>query len=348
MPNNIQEQLNDFDACFNQGNIYYMVKNDPVAASKCYKKAVALNPENINAQIGLALSYLKMKNYKEGWKYFESRNSFIMQGASDLIKPLWLGEPIQDKILYVYYEAGFGDTIMFARFLPLLKNKCKKVLFMPQPECLKLFEDSQLGVEVLSQNICPSDFDFHIPMRSLPYALKVSTEVTDDKYLKADLSKVEVKKYFDNNDFKIGINWQGNSGDIKRKIPLKSFYKLFDLPKTKIYSLQVGEGSQQLAGMENIIDLGSTFNDFSDTAAAVENLDLIISNDTSVAHLAGALGKNCWVLLPFVSDWRWGVDRTCSWYKSLKLFRQKDSGNWDDPFAEVYEELKKMSPLQKP
>ena len=347
-----------WNACNNLGNIYYTVKNDPLTALNYYKKIVENQPENNKAKIGLALSYLKTKNYKEGWKYFESRNSDILSSngiltPDSIIKPLWRGELIQNKTLYVYYEAGYGDTIMFARFLPLLKDKCAKVLFRPQTDCVKLFEDSNLGVEILTKKFqeYQMNFDFHIPMRSLPYALKLNTEADiafENKYLKSDIKKVKAykEKYFNNNDFKIGINWQGAAGcGPNRKFMLKSFCKLLDLQNIKFYSIQVDEGIEQLSEVieYNIVDLGSTFNDFSDTAAAMENLDLIISNDTSVVHLAGALGKNVWALLPFVQDWRWGVDTNyCPWYKSIKLFKQKNLGNWDDIFDEIYEELKKL------
>jgi len=115
------------------------------------------------------------------------------------------------------------------------------------------------------------------------------------------------------------------------------------LPQTKFYSLQKGDGIEQLEDSKDfdIVDLGSTFNDFSDTAAAIENLDLVICNDTSVAHLTGALNKPCWVLLPFTQDWRWSIDLTyCPWYKSIKLFKQNKADDWDELFSRVYEELK--------
>lgn len=332
MPN-INEQ--EFENLVARGNDFFMQENNPQSAVSCYKMALEINPDDARTKVCLALSYLKLKSFEKGWELFENR----YPSQNDLIKPIWKGEDIKGKTLFVYYEAGFGDTIMFARFLPMLKDKCKKVLFLPQPELAKLLQDSDLGVEILCGN---AEFDYHIPMRSLPFALQINSEAEipyKDKYLKADENKVRFYKenYFDTDKFKIGINWRGNGVfEDKRQIDLK-FFEKFNLPEVQIYSLQVGL-SEKLP--ENFVDLGSTFSDFSDTAAAIENLDLIISNDTSVAHVAGALGKKCFVLLPFAPDWRWGVNSDSSyWYEGVKLFKQKHSDNWQEVFEKVYAEV---------
>lgn len=342
----------------NLGNIYYAIKNSPQETIECYKKLVEYEPDNTEAKVCLAVSYLKVGNYKEGWKYFESRLEkkigiiirTLTPGSLVKSKPLWQGESIKDKTIYVYYEGGFGDTIMFARYLPLLKEKCAKILFRPQLDSLQLFKDSHFDAEILDvKEIDDSlNFDVHTPIMSLPYKLKLESK--DDipftgGYLKSNPEKVQKykEKYFDNDKFKIGIKWQGNTTfDINRKITLESFTPLFILPNTKFYSLQKDEGSEQLKEFKNtdIIDLSSTFNDFSDTAAAVENLDLVICNDTSIAHLAGALGKRCWILLPFIQDWRWSEDISrCLWYKSVELFKQSKPQQWDDVFEKIYTKL---------
>ena len=152
-------------------------------------------------------------------------------------------------------------------------------------------------------------------------------------------------EFFDNDKFKIGIKWQGNPYyDRNRIVPIEAFYKLFDLPNIQIYSLQKGSGIEELDKLTDknkIIDLGNSFNDFADTSAAIANCDLIICNDTSVAHLVGALGKPCWVLLPFVSNWRWHNDFTYSpWYDSVKFFKQSELDNWNGVIESVYKELK--------
>lgn len=341
-------------------DLHYLIKNSPIDTINYYKRFLEYKPNNNDAKSCLGVAYLKIKNYKEGWKYFESRshkgkaicsrrlipNNIIAQ------KPLWNGEDIKDKTIYVYAEAGFGDTMMFARFLTILKDRCKKVLFEPEVSNIELFKNSKLGVEILD---CRNpdkypQYDFHTPIMSLPYLLKLDTEEDisiNDTYLKSnpEKNKYYKEKYFCNNDFKIGIKWHGKTNsENTRKIMLKSFYKLFDISGVKFYSVQKGDGIEELEDAKrfNIVDLGKTFNDFSDTASAIENLDLVICNDTSVAHLAGAMGKQCWILLPFAQDWRWSTDLSyCPWYKSVRLFKQKEAGNWDEVLDRVREELKK-------
>lgn len=194
-------------------------------------------------------------------------------------------------------------------------------------------------------------FDVHIPLISIPHALKhFSEEIPlSEGYLKANLEKTKAfkEKYFNNDKLKIGFKWMGNTVyDMTRVINIESFYKLFELPNTQFYSLQKGEGIQEFAKIPkeyNVIDLSEEFNDFGDTAAAVENLDLVICNDTSVAHLAAAMGKPTWILLPFVQNWRWHTDISYSpWYKSVKLFKQSEPNNWEDVFEQVYAELNKL------
>lgn len=347
------------DIYFNLGNIYEEI-GDTSEAINYYKKAVEYNPNDIEFQYFLAVSYLKVKNFEEGWKCFEKRPSKILSISTqrallgDRInsKPLWNGEPIEGKTLYVYYEAGLGDTIMFARYLPLLKNKCAKVLFNPQISLTSFFKENYPDIEIIDSKTSTEDisFDVHIPIMSLAYVLQEDSENIpySEGYLKAnsELVKQYKEEYFNNSKFKIGIKWQGNATiGLSRIIPLTSFYKLFDLPNTRFYSVQKDDEKCETLNLVEgyeIIDLGATFSDFSHTSAAVENLDLIICNDTSIAHLAGALGKQCWVLLPYLYNWRWHNDISYSpWYKSIKLFRQKESENWDEVFDRVREELKK-------
>lgn len=344
------------EAYYNLGGVYDNL-NDMENALECYKKAYEYNKNLKDSEIQYALGiiYLKMKDFKNGLTHYEHRlcKDFAIltqvKQYQDLItsKPLWNGEDIKDKTLYVYYEAGLGDTLMFARYLDVLKDKCKKVLFQPQMCFINLFKDNNLGAEIvdIKDSSNPPEFDYHIPIMSIPYVLKYFSEKDiplTEGYLKANPQKVlqYKEKYFNTNKFKIGIKWKGNVYyDIERAIRLESFYSLIDLPNVQFYSLQVGDGIEELEKIPekyNILNLGDIFNDFSDTAAAIENCDLIICNDTSIAHLAGAMNKSCWVLLPFVQNWRWSTDISyCYWYNSIKLFKQKEQNSWDKVFEEV-------------
>lgn len=347
------------DVYFNMANAYEN-KNETQQALQYYEKAKELGVNDSNINYFLAVSYLKLKNFEQGWKYYEDRPSKPfgiltqrLQYKNSMDKPFWQGENIEDKTLFVYYEAAFGDSLMYARYLPLLSEKCKKVFFKPQNNLTKLFEDSDLKVEIIDKPVKNLEFDVHIPLMGVPYVLKMNSQEDiplPEGYLRSNQEKVREYRanFFNNDKFKIGIKWQGNAAyDRNRIIPLETFYKLFNLPNTQFYSLQKGEGEDELSNLPdkyNVINLAPTFNDFADTAAAIENLDLVICNDTSVAHLAAGMGKKCWVLLPFVSNWRWHTDMSYSpWYNSVKLFKQTKLDDWNEVFEHVLEELVKIN-----
>lgn len=349
------------DAYFNLAYLYFN-ENNPKGALKCFEKAIELQPDDWEATYFLGLAYMQCKNYKDGLKCFEQRlckqSAIVSQEKTypNLMreKPIWTGkEDLSNKILYTYYEAGFGDIIMFYRFMPELVSKCKKVIFKPQSELVSLFEQNSYGADIMG--VFNSEdkiyFDYHLPFLSLPFALGKNEENIfihhDDGYLKPNKQKSKYfkNKFFNNNKLKIGIKWQGNTYyDKERVLKVNDFFKLFELKNTRFYSCQTYEGSEkfsEIAKKYNVINLAQEFNDFSDTAAAIENLDLIICNDTSLVHLAGAMKKKCWVLLPHIYNWRWHNDLTkCDWYDSVKIFRQPTNGDWSTVFNEVEQELK--------
>lgn len=346
---------------FNLANIYENQLNDSFTAIEYYKKALEYNKKDSDngLKYALGITCLKIKDFQQGWEYYEARlcKEFAvltqtMQYRDKITsKPIWTGEDVKDKTLFVYYESGLGDTILFCRYLSLLKDKCAKVLFCPQICFTEFFKENNFGAEIIDSKTLPDeiDFDYHIPIMSIPYVLKLYTENVPlpEGYIKANIEKTkEYKdKYFNTNKLKVGIKWKGNTSyDLERVISLKSFYKLFDFKNIQFYSLQKGDGVEELSEIPNsynVVDLGQTFKTFSDTAAAIENIDLVICNDTSVAHLAGAMGKPCWILLPYIQNWRWSTDTSyCYWYKSVKLFKQNKPGNWDEVFEEVLRELK--------
>ena len=351
------------ESYFNLAYLYFN-ENDPDGAVKCYEKALELEPDDWETKYFLSLAYMQVKNYKDGLKYFEERlcrqSAIVSQEKTypHLMKEkqLWTGkEDLSDKVLYTYYEAGFGDVLMLYRFMPELTSKCKKVIFKPQKELVPLFRENSYGAEIMEMFDYEENmyFDYHLPFLSLPFVLNKSGEDMfihhDDGYLKSNPKKVKnyKEKYFNNNKFKIGIKWQGNTYyDKERVLKVEDFFRLFEIPNTQFYSCQTFEGSEEfekIRGEYNVIDIANTFGDFSDTAAAIENLDLIICNDTSLAHLAGAMCKPCWVLLPHVYNWRWHKDLSkCDWYDCIKIYRQIANGNWESVFTKVEQDLKKL------
>lgn len=355
---------NHADLYFNIANAYEN-KNDTYNALKYYQKALGLNIQKSDIEYFVSTSLLKLKNFEDGWKYYEyrpSKNFAIITHEKQykemmFSKPIWNGESLDNKTLFIYYEAGLGDSIMYARYIPFIKEKWPtcKILYRPQSNLASLFRESGIDADIIDIKTPENEviFDTHVPIMTLPCVLQHNHESDipfADGFIKANPQKVEEykEKYFDNDNFKIGIKWQGNPAyDRNRIIPIDAFFKLFNLPNTKFYSLQKDDGAEELAKLpENfeLINLGPTFNDFSDTAAAIENLDLVICNDTSVAHLVCAMGKPCWIMLPFVSNWRWHMDYSYSpWYKSAKLFKQEKLDDWDGAFDEALQILKEIS-----
>ena len=350
-----------YDSLFNLSHLY-SIKGETFKALDTLKICKNLNPTDSETEYFLSLAYMRVKDYDNGLKCFEKRFckevAFLTQNKTFPNKAtrenLWKGEDIKDKSILVYYEAGFGDVIMFARYLPLLKERCKKIILHIQKPLKALFEENpQLGVDEIIDGFVPEneiDFDVHVPMLSLPYLLGLKGDdvfTGHEGYIKPNLKKVREykKKYFDNDKIKIGIKWQGNTYyDKDRVIPTEAFYPLIEVPNTQFYSFQTEDGSEEVKKLTDryeVVDIGKDLKDFAITSATLSNLDLVICNDTSLAHLAGALNVPCYILLPYEVNWRWHTDLSkCDWYDSVKLFRQKSIGNWSGVFEEVLEELK--------
>ncbi len=321
-------------------------------AIEYFERAIRLAPEKDDAYINASISCLALKDFEKGWKYYQHRlndNRDYRKKLSEFSQPVWTGQPPEGKTIYVYWEQGFGDTVNFSRFLPVLDSMGAKVLFQPQKELAGLFKNNNLKAEIITHT--PDEFDYHVPLLSIPGILNVNEKniPSPGKYLGADPEKVSFyrEKYFNNDYFKLGINWQCKNilhVDQYRSVPhISCFYPFLRFDNTRVYSFQKGCGTEQLGSLPgdiNIINLGEEFSDFSDTAAALENIDLLISVDTSVPHLAGALGRPAWVLLQTVPDFRWFLEgETTPWYDTLRLFRQAKRNEWDDVVQRIYTEL---------
>lgn len=345
------------DTYFNLANLYTLF-HKPEKAKDYYLKCLEINPNDRESKYFLALNYFRMKDYEKGLPYFEVRlcreTAINTESVTypNLIPntPIWQGEDISDKVLYTYYEAGFGDMIMFARYIPQLLKRCKKLIIKPQVQLTELLRENFPEVEVMDYFYEEKDlnFDVHIPFLSVPYVLGLKTDemfTGREGYLHADKEKVDYYKnaFFDNNKFKIGIKWQGNTYyETSRVINVDAFSGLFDLKNVQVYSAQTFEGAEEFKKLEekyNIVDLSKSFKNFSYTAAAIENLDLVICNDTSLAHLAGAMHKPCIVLLPYNYNWRWHTDLSyCDWYDSVKLYLAGKNETWNDVMTRVIQE----------
>jgi FKBP-type peptidyl-prolyl cis-trans isomerase 2 len=347
----LQLQPDHPGACYNLGNTL-VAQSQFEDALHYYRRAIEIIPEFADAHFAIALINLRSGKFEEGWTGFEWRwklKDVVIQRSFS--EPRWEGSDITGKTILLYAEQGLGDTIQFIRYAPLLALKGAKVIFESQEELVSLLRNVEGIQMVYHQGKTLPSFDLHCSLLSLPLIFKTTSISIPDNipYITADPDLV--KKWYDklagnNSQLKIGIIWAGDPrpkyGHI-RSCPLENFAPLAEMDNICFYSLQKGGPSRQVfappAGMK-IIDYSVELTDFSETAALIENLDLIISVDTAVAHLSGALGKPVWLLLPFVSDWRWMLNRKDSpWYPTMKLFRQEKTGDWKPVIKNIKDAL---------
>ena len=280
------------------------------------------------------------KDFYRGYPYFLKRP---VNGIENL-KNFWDGAKHIDKCILVYCEYGLGDAIMFSRYFPFLQKYFSKIKVFCAPSLQKLFTVSFKNIDFVDK-IEDQKYDYCVLSMNLPYYLKMDFDniPSSEGYLNADENKILLykNKYFDNNLLKIGICYIGGELEKRnakyRSVRLERFSKLFELKNTKFYSLQKDDPFNQLENYPQIVDLGSTFNDFSDTAAAMKNLDFMITIDSAPVHLAGALGVKTLLMLPFYSEWRWFADeKNTSWYKSVEIIRQTEPAGWQKIVDKIY------------
>lgn len=308
-------------------------------AIKCFYRLLKLGA-SMDDHFNYACLNIKLKNFKEGWQHYEYR--FLKETGPtpypEFNKPKWKGQKILDKTLLVQYEQGYGDSIQFFRYLPQLKPLVGKIIFRTHNELADLFSINTNDAEIVKASVPLEElsFDYHVPIMSLMHFLGATVDNIPfaEGSIKADEAKIKDYKeqHFDNDCFKIGISWHGaEHGNNLRNVPLEHFYPLTKLKNVKVYSFQKGVGSEELeklpSGVE-IVDLGKTFNDFSDTAAAIANMDLFITSDNAVFNLAASMGKKTFLLLGKDAEWRWFLDEdTNPWYDSVKVFRKQDEND---------------------
>lgn len=344
----------DFDSAIRNLAFAYSRAGDYQKSAEYFETLLKLNPiaDDYAAYAGLKI---RLGDFDEGWKYYEYRFSkcFDKIPFPEFDKPRWEGQEIKDKTLLVQHEQGLGDSIQFFRYLQEAKPLVKKVIFRVRKQLFELFEANNNGIEIVEETFSIDNikFDYYIPLISLPYVLKAQKETIplSQGYIQADKTKVQgyKEKFFNNDFYKIGICWEGSLlGTQNRNIPLKYFYPICKLKNVKIYSFQKdGDLSalQNLSPETEITDLGKTFNDFSDTAAAMENIDLFITCDNSILNLAGAMSKKTFVLLPQHSEWRWFLDNaTTPWYDSVKIFKkEQETETWSFQMEKIFKIIKK-------
>jgi tetratricopeptide (TPR) repeat protein len=312
-----------------------------------YRRALALKPDYAQAHLNRSLALLLTGEFDEGWQEYEWRFA-VARYDRRFDQPLWSGEPLGGRSVLVHAEQGFGDTLQFVRYVSAVAERGGKVV-LEVPEPLVRLARTAAGV---SQVVACGDplpaFDCHCPLLSLPRVLKTNLATIPNAvpYLgvPAEASAVWAERIHATPGPRVGIAWAGTTVGA---IDLRLLRPLWDLDGVSWFSLQVGEGSGDISsfGGTNIADLSPWLTDFAETAAAVCHLDLVISVDTSVAHLAGALGRPIWLLLRHPPEWRWLLEREDSpWYPTARLFRLRKDGDWLEVAREVAVALAQMIP----
>jgi Tfp pilus assembly protein PilF len=321
-------------------------------AMRDFEHALALKPDLPEDHSNLGALQLLLGDFERGWEGYEYRMLAGDRCKTDIPRrwPIWNGEPISGKKLLVINEAANGDAIMLARYFPMLADLGADATVECRPHMLSLLKQAP-GVRLVTKIDPAEHFDYQVHLFSLPRAFKTRAESVPAQvpYVFADPAlTAKWAGRLGGQSFKIGIAWQGNPDpkiDIARAAPLASFAPLAARPDCRLISLQKGYGVEQIASGAPVETLGDDFDSgpsaFLDTAAVMANLDLIVTVDTSIAHLAGAMARPVFVALKHIPEWRWMLGRDDSpWYPTMRLFRQPSIGDWEGVFADIAEALK--------
>jgi hypothetical protein len=332
----------------------HLLLGDLEQAEEHFNRALLIQPDFAAAHFNRAAVWLKQGRYGQGWIEYEWRWPAGLVAKTPIPRPRWDGSPLAGRSIMIHTEQGMGDVLQFMRFLPLVKAQAGRLIFACQKAMQPLLRPTACVDHWFPiDEPAAINFDLHAPLLSLPGLLGINETTIPQPipYVFPDPARIEKwrKPIEDLPGFKVGICWQGSptfEGDSLRSIPLKHFSPLNQIPSITLVSLQKGVGLEQIEPYHQTVPL-KVLDDvdqdaiFVDRAAIMTHLDLIITSDTSIAHLAGALGRPVWVLLFTGCDWRWLTHRTDSpWYPSMRLFRQKSLGDWPGVFQEVAGQLR--------
>lgn len=334
-----------YKAYYSMG-ISYLALGKYSDALFCYEKAIEFKPDYADAHFAKSNILLLYGDYKKGFEEYEYR----WEAKNELKKisygiPTYDGEDLTNKTILIQQEQGFGDNIQFIRFINLVLQKgAKKVYFAVKKELKLIFENSFKEVHFVSNKTSLEDVDYFCSLMSLAkvFDIRVNNLITNEPYLKPLLSKKNIlKKGF---DYHVAFVWQGNKehkNDKNRSVDISYFKILFkEFPNIAFYSLQLNE-KENFYNYENVFDYSKYISNFNDSAHIANSMNLIISIDSSLAHLSGALKKKTWLILPFVPDFRWMIDTEFTpWYSSLKLYRQDETKDYLKVFQKIKSDLR--------
>ncbi len=310
----------------------------------CFGRAAQLAPDNVRAVVEAAVAKLMRGDLQAGFRDYEARRQLRDHPHPEFRQPAWEGQDIAGKTLLLYPEQGLADALQFSRYAPLLRQRGIRVITLVQPLLRDLFRQSALFDDVISEGEPLPGFDFHASMLSLPalFGTAIGTVPAEVPYLKAaEKQRIRIGAH-GRTRLKIGIFWGAMPGhplDRQRSCSLNQFLTLADNPDVLVFSLQGGPAQKEIEalGATGLIhDAGRGIFDFAEAASVLTQLDLLITIDAPLAHLAGAMGLPAWVMLPHSADWRWMMQRSDSpWYPSLRLFRQSEPGEWGPVMSQI-------------
>ena len=346
------------DAHVNRANaLQELLRLDEAIAG--YERAVALEPDNAEAHCNMACALLMTGDFERGWKTYEWRwkSTLIQEPPPSFAQPAWRGvESLQGKTILLYSEQGLGDAIQFCRYASLVADLGARVMLRVPDHLIPLLQ-SVKGLHVLAAKGAQlPPFDYECPLLSLPLVFKTRADNVPAQvpYLRPRAPLVQQwAQFVTRATFNVGICWHASQAGVGRSIPLSSFADIARIEGLQLFSLQKGDCTEQLAQLPQGMQVRAFGDDFDsqgaflDSAALIWNLDLVITADTAMAHLAGALGKPVWVLVKQLPDWRWGLtgNRT-PWYPTMWLFRQRSRGDWRPCFEEMAAELRAILALR--
>lgn len=316
--------------------------DESIAAYDC---ALEIKPDYALAHYGRAISLLTAGRLSEGFQEYEWRRHSMT--PRKFPQPLWNGGQASEQTLFIHAEQGFGDAIQMVRFVKAAQRRVARVILECRPELRTLFEYQKCADAIIPYGAPIPSFDYFLPMLSLPRALGITAISSETPYLSAPVhAPLPARR----GRLKVGVAWAGNPNhhqDAARSVHLRDFSPILRVPDAAFYSLQlpIPDGDKSfLASLAGALDTTLVFEDFLETASAIAQLDLVVTVDTAVAHLAGAMGKPVWLLVQHSPDWRWLAGRQDTpWYPTMILYRQATRNHWELPIARVAAALNRLT-----
>lgn len=344
------EHPNEADFAFSLGSCYLFIE-DIEKALECFGRAIELNPKKKSYRVYKAFALFHLGRLDEAWREYENRLDLDELQDANYARPRWHGEDMSGQPLLLIPEQGMGDNLQFVRYAELAASQGACVIVMTHKSLLRLF-GSLKGVDAVVNSI-PEAKNFHrySPLMSLPLVFGSAAEDVPQNvpYLSApeDLITIWHERLSRYPGLKVGLCWRGNPRHVNDKFrssSLEEITMLLDTPGCTFFSLHNNRPEDEQELPAGLIDIGTDFKDFADTAAAMDALDLVISVDTSVCHVAGAVGCSTWTLIARGPDFRWGLNvEATPWYPTMKLYRQEVLGDWSPVYARIREDLLALS-----